>query len=410
MRTELTPDSVVTVLPAQLIELSDGIVLRRGSVEILLAGSGWLDLVPFLFSILRRRPSRVAEVLDLFEQNEREYVHRFLDQLHQRRILVEVEDTRPCKPESNEDIFYWDFNWPLPERVERLRSFKIGLIGINAISAEIIRILQASSLGGIFVVDEPRLRNLSLFSGGGDLPDPFGGLKALPSLDEEGCFIGEEVKDLDGIIGTSEFGDTRKLLQWNKISQRHRVPFIPVLLRQYVGSVGPVVIPKETACFHCLLVRQNSNRHDWGLLRTIEDFSCAGQATSGVLPGTSTILAGITVVEMMKLFFRIPKWQPGVQVEAMFLDGTFTSSKVLKLPPLRIVRARPPMGRVLESIRRTFSQKTFEGLMERRFQALVNERLGIIRFLRERPLWPGEGAFLSLRLSGGLHESFFRSG
>ena len=94
-----------------------------------------------------------------------------------------------------------------------------------------------------------------------------------------------------------------------------------------------MVIPHETACWECVLARQNSHLRDSASKQAVDAVSHEGQDVIGFHPSMASILGDIAAVEITKFFSRIvPLWNVGKVIEVNLLSTKMTTRKVLKLP------------------------------------------------------------------------------
>src|SRR4051812_18058322 len=92
MKLELEqPDQVLIPMRSQLLELPDGIILKRGRVELKIIGDTAMSAVKRIFDAAEGGASRV-EILDRFKQSERDSVAGLLSQLETRRFLGPLQD------------------------------------------------------------------------------------------------------------------------------------------------------------------------------------------------------------------------------------------------------------------------------------------------------------------------------
>ena len=197
--------------------------------------------------------------------------------------------------------------------------------------------MTASGLACVEVVDHPPLRNLRLFDRSGslrdggwpnDLPGPVAYGEDFASLRPEG---------LDCLVATSDIGGMQLLREWNARCVEAGRPFLPVVLQDLIGYVGPFVVPGETACFECLRARQNANMDDPLSQRAAEFSAAEGQAVVGFHPVMATMLGAVAAMELVKHYgIRAPLSKPSTLIEVNMLTSRMEPRRVLKIPRCRV--------------------------------------------------------------------------
>ncbi len=357
----LTPTQMLRAAPVQFIETPDGALLKRGGTEVKVRGEGAAEALHLIFDALCMEGKTPDDICGLFPPLSRPVVENLLEQLLARRLLV-PEDSLAFDvqaPESNLDIFYWNFQERTTRVTEQLNQVHFVILGVNYISRQLASTLRASGIENIMVVDHPFLRNLSLF-------DEMGTLKKdqwLPFLSPL-----ELSKDFDPkaqcIIGTSDFGGSPVLREWNTFCITRKRHFMPVVLRNLIGYIGPFVVPGETACFECLQARENSHREEPEARRAIEDRAFEAQKVIGFHPSMASVLADIAAFELTKFYSgAISSWNIGSLIEVNLLDTRMTARKVLKVP--RCAVCSPMSTRASTTAYQTpvfhFQRRTHEG-------------------------------------------------
>lgn len=100
---------------------------------------------------------------------------------------------------------------------------------------------------------------------------------------------------LDLVLAAPADGDLARLEEWNALMLRRVQPWLPVLPFDGVcASVGPLVLPGETACSICLQIRRRSALHDPDLAQRYEAvpaFRPVGSAVASLVAGLAVHLA-----------------------------------------------------------------------------------------------------------------------
>ncbi|WP_299749359.1 TOMM precursor leader peptide-binding protein [uncultured Tateyamaria sp.] len=323
-------------LPAQIIEIDGGVIVVRGCTEIKVMGDGAIDAVRHVWSHAAEVPASIAEIAAAAAEPDREGITQLARKLIERRILVSADDAGAAdapQRETSMDIFLWHFGLTEAEAASRIDEKQIAVIGVNAISRRLCESLQAAGIANLTVVDFALLRNQRLF-GSSDAPD----LTAWPDTGPGPIAYREwlddnDPKGLDCLIVTSDFGAASVLRDWNAFCVENRIGMLPVMLRKLMGYIGPMVIPGETACYHCLQSRENSHIDDFDMVRKSETHAPQLQGLSGFFPSMGSILGDLAAMELFKFYTgAIPSRAAGSLVEVNLLGPSLASRRVLRVP------------------------------------------------------------------------------
>ncbi|HZH13075.1 MAG TPA: TOMM precursor leader peptide-binding protein [Archangium sp.] len=330
MKMELSSERYRAV-PIQIIGMEDGLLLKRGLVELRVRGEGAVA-VQHLLEATPGEGRTLEELRTPFPENVRPNVDRLLEHLIRRRFLVPVMDggQTPEETESATDIFYWHFG---EQREQHLDDRRLLLIGVNSISRRLAASLHASGLRSVEVRDYPLLRNLRLFDEQGALRPGAWPSELEAPVPHTGGVEAIDPQGFDCLVATSDFGGMQLLRAWNEFCVLHKRPFLPVVLQDMVGYVGPLVMPGETACYECFRLRRNTHVADPQSRHLIESAAFQGQATVGFLPPMASMLGDVAAVELLKLFTLAPPlWRVGTVLEVNLMAPDLSARAVLKLP------------------------------------------------------------------------------
>jgi len=321
-------------LPVQLIEVDGGAILKRGCAEVLFRGERAAEVLHHVLAACSRQDLAAHEICALFAAPDRPAVQHVVEQLTARRLLVPIEGTLSSTGavESHLDVFYWHFAEAHEHASERLSRLNIAILGVNWISRQLVRALHAGNMQAFTLVDYPLLRNQGLFDEQGEfLPEEWPP-SSTPIAYRE-WIEHAELRSLDCIVATSDFGAGQVFREWNRFCVQHNRLFFPIVLRNMVGHIGPMVIPGETACYECLEARQNANTENFHIVRAVEDAAFEGQKVNGFLPSMASILGDLAAIELTKFCSdSLPKTKPGMFIEVNLLATKLKSHKVLKIP------------------------------------------------------------------------------
>lgn len=321
-------------LPFQVIELPTGVLIKRGCAVLKVSGEGASSAVHTILSALTTRPSTYEEIADRFAEPERNMVRQLIQKLVAKHLIVNGNESAVSinGKEGSLEIFYWQFGEKTAQITNRLNTTSIAILGVNCVSRQLASSLIESGFQTIEVIDYPLLRNIRLFDEKGELQGSQWPLDKTPQNFNE--WSGHShTETFDCLVATSDFGGQFLFCEWNNFCVENQKPFLPVMLQDGVGQVGPFVIPGETACYQCLLARQDSHRRDRDSSKFIDEASFEGQTVVGFHPSMASILGDIAAVELTKFYGgRLPGWNVGTLIEVNLLSSRMTPRKVLKVP------------------------------------------------------------------------------
>src|SRR5207245_2377606 len=121
------------------------------------------------------------------------------------------------------------------------------ILGVNDISRQLFDLLDRSGVKNIEIVDYPLLRS------GTDNIDDYSNFYSSRWLPLNFKVWKDMLKpeSIDCIVATSDLGSIQFMRKWNDFCVKHNRTFLPIVLRDLIGYVGPLVIPHETACYEC---------------------------------------------------------------------------------------------------------------------------------------------------------------
>lgn len=321
-------------VPIQIIRLEDGLLLKRGCTEIKVP-DGSIEMVARILTLADQNGVTREELSNQFSPDEHHSAENLIDLLLARRLLVPSELTEPDPkiPESSLDIFYWHFGVSADQVTTRLNSRKLVIIGVNNISRRLVSALADLGVENFQVVDDPCMRNPALFDEGGNLLEA----RWSPNLSESvKLSVWEKQMDhasVNCIIAASDLGTHQGIRDCNAFCVQKRCHFLPVILQDLIGYVGPLVIPGETACYECLRQRQNAHMNDPEVERASETMTSTGQKVVGYHPSMASVLGDIAAFELTKLYSDVlPLRNVGTQIEVNLLTSKMMKRKILKVP------------------------------------------------------------------------------
>jgi bacteriocin biosynthesis cyclodehydratase domain-containing protein len=326
---DLSP-GLLRALPVQVVEIDDGVVLKRGCVETSIRGKGAVEAVQRLLQATSGGGMDAAAVRNLFADGEHADLDTLIEHLRRRGLLVSdsVDSSAVLSSETPAEVFYWHFGVREADAAGALAERRMVIIGLNGITRQLARSLSSCGVGSVSLVDDPLLRNPELLDEDGmPAPDVWSFGPRFRMIDSRDI----DPDGLDCLVATSEFGASSIVARWNEFCVLHKRPFLPVVLKDLVGWIGPLVIPGETACYECARMRQRAHQPDPGLRQAIEAAAQGGPA--GFLPPMSSMLADMAAIELIRFFCLgdLPS-RAGTLIEVSVLAREMTPRPVLKLP------------------------------------------------------------------------------
>jgi len=328
----MPPQQKLKALAVHVIATDDGAILKRGCTELKIGGPGAAETLRKVLAVTSDGGATETEICKLFVPPAVPLVRQLIEQLLTRHFLTPIEEAESAavEPESPLDIFYWHFDVKAAQVAERVNRQSLTILGVNCISRQLAVSLSASGVENFRIVDEPRLRNLRFFDDAGTLKTDQWPASFRPPQEWKGKV---DPESLGCLIATSDFGGQETMREWNRFCVKYNRHFLPVVLQDFVGYVGPLVIPGETACFECLHLRRNSHIQDYESQRITEGVAFEGQGAIGFHPSMASILGDIAALELTKFYSRVlPSPKIGTLIEVNLLATGLASRKVLKVP------------------------------------------------------------------------------
>lgn len=318
-------------LPVQAIPVDDGLILKRGPVEVRIGGGDAASTVRTVLDIASDRGATADEILSAFDPADHPTIENLIARLLERRLLVLCRPDEPPSrsAESPLDLFQWQFDRTGEEMERDLRTTRMIVIGVNMLSRRLVSTLQDTGISSLTVIDDPALRNLSCFDESGRMSSEAGPLARESTQPVPEDFAEH---DPDCVIATCDFGFSPALRHWNSVCIQSKRVFYPVLLHNMVGHIGPLVVPQETPCFECFLSRRDSHLEQPELHRAVDAHSFQGQHVAGFHPSMASIVAEIAAFELVKSFSPGLPSHSGSQIEVALLAPRLAVRKVLKVP------------------------------------------------------------------------------
>jgi hypothetical protein len=233
------------------VEDGERLLLEHGRSVVVLHGAAARLLLPALLPLLdgsRTLDELVAAVGPVAEPA----VVNALELLHEGGLLVEGPRSPEAVPAA--EMLAAAYGLAPSLAAERLRAAVVGVAGSGPGAGVIARLLGAAGVGAVVPLEweEQRAVDLALV-----VPDP---------------------------------AEAAALHDWNRAALELELPWLPVRpFDGLVAAVGPLVLPGESACFECLLLRMAGHLEWGGDLRRIEQVPLRAAAGSPL----ETVAAGV---------------------------------------------------------------------------------------------------------------------
>ncbi len=351
MKLDINEDKFI-FQPTQIIEVENNIVLKRGINQLIISGELAVDVINTISTLASEDGATKNEILEYFGADA-EQISEVLNQLIEKGFLINIEQKNNYDfgiTENRLDIYYESIG-STKKDVESLLEKKIAIIGVNTISRQLARTLNESGVTNYQIVDNTMFRNISLFNQRGEMEiDKWGSdLKIPVKYTQWVDSLAEESIDL--LVCTSDFGGMQMMRDFNSFCVENNILFLPIILQDFKGYIGPLVMPGETACFECLLSRQNSILTDFEVKRTIELSAHQGQDVIGFHPAMSSVLGNIAAMEIVKFFTKaLQTWNLGYLIEVNLLKTETKTRKILKIPRCPVCSEMNHLSKITVSV------------------------------------------------------------
>ena len=325
-----SPSEKFIALPVKLFHTPQGTIISRGCVESRIAGEGASNAIDLIFRAATGEGKTIEEICDLFDFQSEAAVRSLVQDLIARRFLVSRRKAAelPLQKETNADVFYWHFNTSQIDVARQLDKISFVIFGVNYISSTLVHSLRHAGVENIRVVDHSLVRNRGFFK-----PDEkINPQLWTPDIQPEEWSDFATLSSGECLIATSDSGNDALLLDLNRLCLSKQAHFLPILLRDCIGYIGPIVVPGHTACYECLRSRQNS--HIYSSNNRIYEFQRGNSdEVSGFHPSMAAILGHLATVELTRFFVDgLPKQPASSLIEVGLLERQMTARKILKIP------------------------------------------------------------------------------
>ena len=331
------------LLGLQAVPHADGIIVRRGTSRIFVAGEGVGELLDLL---IERSASGNGFALTELKSELPIARHGVLiglvEKLRGERLLLAIEESVPDLPgsERREEIFFWNRDASFATEADKLARIELAVFGVNHIALSLLGNLRSCGFRAVTLVDHPAIRNLDFFTKKQEIRPEIAGALSTPPRPLD-VWQNSGAAPACHIV-CSDFGGLALMRDWNRTCVERNALFYPIVLQDEIAYLGPLVVPREGPCFECLWARQNANLEDPARERATEAHAFFGQGVTGYLQPMARIAADIAAIELLKYFSRaLPGGRAGRLIEVDLMRPAITSRNVLKVPRCPVCARRP---------------------------------------------------------------------
>lgn len=247
------------------------LLLEYGQSLVVLEGAAVSALLPALLPLLDGTHT-VEALADRLGPAARPAIEAAVRLLAERGVVVEGPDA-PVERRSSACAVAAAYALSPSAAAARLREASVGVVGGGALRFDLVRLLHESGVGQI---------NRVKWNGGGRV-------------------------DLTVVAPAPDEYD--RLPAWNRAALRTGTRWL--LVRPYDGrfaSAGPIVIPGQTCCYECLLLRRGANSGYSAELPDVEAAPLASPADAALDAWTAALAAHL----MVRFVVGADKSLPGV--------------------------------------------------------------------------------------------------
>ena len=302
--TRVVPQRPLLAPWYRLAEDGDRMLLEHGQSVVVLEGAAVRALLPALLPRLDGTRSLEDLVAELGVA-VRPAVELALETLAANGLLVEGPD-EPLSGAASAQALAAAFELAPSVAAGRLRAAVVGVVGSSLVGGQVARLLRCAGIGEVLRLDWP-----------GSAAVDF--VVAAPAP--------EEPPELDS---------------WNRRAVDEHIRWLPV--RPYDGlfaAVGPLIVPGESCCYECVLLRRAANLDYGDDLPRLEQVPIAARPD----PALSALVAAFAAGLVLRFVVGHDPTLPGV-LYAIAAGGTqpVTRHPVLRVPRCPVCSPVEEMG------------------------------------------------------------------
>ena len=304
------------LLAIQLIEASEKVVIKRGALRLEIEGAESLQFLQRLQHKISNKEVTISEIIAFFPENQRQIARRLIAYLKANHLLVHVNQFSSILDQQNDpiDTFYWHFGMDKSRISKQIETAALCVIGQNPLGTAIHNTMLESGI-----------KNRSQLSSG-----------FLPSIDLNENKINQNniqaLQNCQLMIATSAIGDVQRLLAFNQLAFEQKIPYLPVMLLDMQGVIGPLMIPGKTPCLACLLSPINAHVLHFEEEHYNADFKFHSPSSEAYHPSMLQTTAAISAFEINRYFLGIRGRIIGHLLQINLLDSTLNRQEIYRDP------------------------------------------------------------------------------
>ena len=255
------------------------LLLEYGQSLVVLEGAAVRALLPALLPLLDGTRT-VDGLVERLGAPVRPAIEAALELLAGRGVVVEGPDA-PAAGRASAHAVAAAYGLPPAVAAARLREASVGIVGAGPLGFDLARLLHDAGVG--------RIRRVG-WNGRESQTDA----RAQPARPFNGADERRLGVDLAVVVPAPDEHD--RLPAWNLAALRSGARWL--LLRPYDGrfaSVGPIVVPGQTCCYECLLLRRAANSGYSAELAEVEAAPFAAPRDAGVDAFAAALAAHLAV-------------------------------------------------------------------------------------------------------------------
>ena len=335
-------DRRLAAQPVQLLEIPGGVIIKRGVDELVVPVRSAAAITAALARAGAPGGAPYGELLALLQTDVNGEGDGLIQELCKKRMLVDPADAS-AGAENPAELLGWGMGRSPNAIRDAFASVAIDIVGVNAVSQRLVEsLLQVGARAR--AIDHPGFRNVRFFDANERLDGDLWRLPDPTPYDVWHRSTPESVATC--LVVCSDFGGLQRLADWNSLANGRGWHFLPVVLQNAVGLVGPLAIPGETACFQCLLSREEANSATVPIRRALERFAFEGQLVAAYHPSMASATGDVAAIELTKQYAY--GWTSAAidnVIEVNLLAASTVTRPVLKAPNCAVCSTLNSRGR-----------------------------------------------------------------
>jgi bacteriocin biosynthesis cyclodehydratase domain-containing protein len=276
----------------RLVGMGDRLLLEHGQLVVALEGAAVSTLLPHLLPLLDGTRG-LDDLVDRLGVAARPAIEQALETLAAHELLAEGP-AAPTDVRTAAHALAAAHKLAPTVAAERLRGASVAVAGAAATGADVARLLRLAGVRDVRRVSWRRGAEVEL-------------TVVVPGADE-----------LD------------RLSDWNELALRRGLRWLP--LRPFdgrIGAIGPLIVPGESCCYECVLLRRAANVDFGGDFADIEAAPASATADAGVDAITAGLAAHVVLRWIVGRDTTLAGWMFAVEASPI---PAVTEHPVLRVP------------------------------------------------------------------------------